>query len=735
MKRSVVFILLVLSIGINAQSVIEPHPVDLFLRVADYAENIIPFKYIYLKEPTGKTTKKSMTDAKGIAQFTVTSGKSYQIFLTDTTPFTTISIPERSLSFSSQQINIPPLTDAEKAAQIRPDTIDQTTLGLQRPDPGNIFFKIGLKDHMNRPVRNFIVRVIDPKTMQVYISKTNTDGFAQFHVAGKTKYIIGINDFEQYDTVTVPGYSYGLILTYVPTKVFEDIKGDTVFQQPSSGMSTTSERALVKIILRDHDNKWLPNEPVFFDVIGKNKVYAGKTDKNGTLIMLLPKGDQYELNFKYERAMQRLDYPMSPILYSTQLVITTIGAKRVEEYYKTAQRTGEFRTEFMQPTISPVRMESNIVEKTPQGFNMNFAEKGPVVTPAVYNKKLYVSSGSFSPEIYCVDANTGAFNWGIQLAESGPSVMVVEDGILLINTESCTLYAIDAETGVLAWSKWLGPYIYHSPTVNNGKVYASYPDDIYVNRTENFVLASFDLKTGEIVWQSRMYNEPLGAPVAYGNHIFVTDAGGLLYSFDATTGKRTGMVNIGASNPPVFDGTNLWVNFGNRSLHSVSHLGKFSPDNLTLLKEYSSLYDSVTRALDLTWMQRMSYSRSRVLISEGQYFQYNCYGLQSFNPNDGTLRWSIPIKPGIENQPSLTLAGKNLVVNVNNTKLAFVEPTKGTFIKEINVGHVPSSEPVIANGWIYTGTKSGKMVAIKTADKLLDGWGQWGMNGSHNTMK
>lgn len=735
MKKVLAIVFLLISIAAKSQTGWESHEVELFLRVVDYNQQIVPFKKIILKEADNSKPRTTLTDAKGVAQFKVMSGNSYQVYLADTTAASTINIPVRTLSFSSQQIEIPPLTDAEKSAQTKIDTIDQSNLRLDRPDPGNIFFKIGLMDHMNRPVRNFTVRVFNPKTMQVFTSKTNNDGFARFHVAGKTRYIIGVNSFEQYDTVTVPAFSYGLILTYVPTKVFEDVKGDTIFQQPSSNMNATSERALMKIILRDQDNKFLVNEPVYYDQIGTSKVYTGKTGKDGVLVMLLPKGYQYELNFKYERAMQRLDYPMSPILYSTQLVINSIGSQRVENFYKTAERTGEFRTEFMEPKASPVKMESNIVQKTPQGFNMNFAEKGPVITPAVYNKKLFVSSGYYSPEIYCVDATTGAFIWGIQLAESGPSVMVVEDGILLINTQSCTLYAIDTETGVLAWSKWLGPNIYHSPTVNGGKVFAAYPDDIYQPRAENFVLAAFDLKTGKIVWQSRMYNEPLGAPVAFGSKVFVTDLAGMLYSFDAESGKRTGMASIGAANPPVSDGKNLWVNFGKMSQHAVSHLGMFDLNNLTMLKEFTSLYDSLYNTYDFSSDEKMSFSRSRVMVTAGMYVQYNSYGLQSFNPLDGSIRWALPIHPGVDNTPIVTLAGKNLAVNINNTKLALIEPTKGTLLKEINLGQVPSSEPAIANGWIYSGTKSGKMVAIKTNDKLLDGWGQWGMNGGHNPVK
>ncbi|MFA6404151.1 MAG: PQQ-binding-like beta-propeller repeat protein [Salinivirgaceae bacterium] len=736
MKKIVALLFLAMPFLTVAQSSLEPHSTDLYLKVIDVNEDAIPFFNVWIKASENSQPQYSITDSKGNAQFKVITGNNYLVFINDSAAVATLTIPINSLSFVTQKVSIQRLSSEIKQAFGKIDTIDQSSLTIERPDPGNIFFKIGLVDHLNQPVKNKEVRIFNAVALKVYKGKTNSYGFVRFHVPGKTKFSVGVDQFENFDTISVAHHSLGIVMTFVPTKVKETEIKDTIRQESDSYMRATTERVLSKIYLRNHENKPLAGEDVYFNVIGSTKVYAGKTGRDGVLTVILPKGFIYELNFKYERAMKRFDFPMSPTLYSTSLQMTYIGSKKVEEFYRTANREGDFRTEFMEGKTTQMQLEPGVFEKTARGFNLNFPDNGPILTPAIVNKKLFVSSGYYSPNIYCIDAELGTSQWGIQLAENGPSVLVIEQGMLLINTQSCTLYAIDIETGILAWSKWLGPVINHSPTVYNGKVYAAYPDELG-NTSENFVLASFDIKTGAIVWQSRLKNEPLSAPVAIGNHLFITDLGGWLYHFDAENGNRLAILDAHATVPPVFNGKSLWVSIQKETNQPISQVVQFNPENLSVEHLWTEYTDSVnTFGLNsLSSEDKMSYSRSRLLIDKGICYQINRNGLQAFSPVTGKTLWTIQTRNNLKYNPILTFAGKNILASVNNLKLALINPSNGQKIKEFYTSEILSSEPAIANGWLYCGTKNGKLIAINTKDKTIDGWNQWGMSGGHNPVR
>lgn len=736
MKNIILFFCSWIIVNTTAIAQIQPHKADLYLKATNFSDVPIPFFKLTLKTMEGTQPQYSVTDSKGNATFKVITGNNYQVYLADTAPFATINIPLKSMSFITKKIAIPEETAEVAVTKTSIDTIDQRNLSVQRPEPGNIIFKVGLFNHLNQAIKNMDVRIYNPQTKMVYLSRTNNYGFAQFNVPGKTSYTVGIEQFEQFETVTLPHYSFALSLTYVPTKVSETEINDTIRQEPDRYMRTTTDRVLVKIHLKDHDNKALANENVYFDIVDSDKVFMGRTGSDGMLTMMLPKGHQYELNFTYERAVKILDYPMTPTLYTTQFYMTYIGTERVENFYNSAERQNGLRTEFMNPKATPVKMEPGLVEITDYGFNVNFPDEGPILTPAVVNDKLIISAGYYNPDVFCVNPENGEFIWGLKLAENGSSIMVVEDGMLLINTQSCTLYAIDLEKGMLAWSKWLGPNIYHSPMVANGKVYAVYPDALGYS-ADNFVLAAFDLKTGDIVWQSRLKSEPLAAPVYENNQVFITDLAGFLYHFDADKGTRKALLKANAVSMPILFDNSLWVNIRADETKAISYLARYNPDNLKEIATYPAIIDSAhsgqLRYLKASYL--MSYSRSRLLANKLNYFQLNASGLESYSRANNTRNWAIPFNNKLDSKVMMAFAGKYLLFTENNAKLNLINPSNGKIMKTYKLSAPITSEPAIYNGWIYCGTENGSFIALNTKDKAITGWNQFGMNGAHNPVK
>ena len=132
-------------------------------------------------------------------------------------------------------------------------------------------------------------------------------------------------------------------------------------------------------------------------------------------------------------------------------------------------------TKFRKGHVTKRELDPKAIVKTQAGFTIKLPSGAPVPTPTVYDGKVYVSGGFHSKEYYCFDATSGKVVWAINLDDDGPSSAVCSDGICVFNTESCTIFAVNANTGSHIWSHWLGDPLTSTPAIANGLVFTSYP--------------------------------------------------------------------------------------------------------------------------------------------------------------------------------------------------------------------------------------------------------------------
>lgn len=105
-----------------------------------------------------------------------------------------------------------------------------------------------------------------------------------------------------------------------------------------------------------------------------------------------------------------------------------------------------------------------------------------VSSPAVANGKVYFGSGDGS--IYAVDAQSGVLQWKFSTQDVVHASPAVVDGVVYVGSWDSNLYALDAETGQLKWSFKTGedPVIHNqvgfqsSPAVVDGVVYVGCRD-------------------------------------------------------------------------------------------------------------------------------------------------------------------------------------------------------------------------------------------------------------------
>ena len=290
--------------------------------------------------------------------------------------------------------------------------------------------------------------------------------------------------------------------------------------------------------LKDYEGNKLAGEAVYLVATTANRVYEATTDAAGNAKFMLLKGTDYIVNLKYESGICLVEAPVSQGFRTASASRRYRGSSVVEEmlaqqkaemeraivqmeqqkaFQKEAikERGMDYEISFDETPIEVAETPVNYLKRTPEGFNVDFESSGPTGTPTVIGDKLFTQEGLHSTNYYCLDANTGKFVWGVELGEGGISPAVYQNGVLLINTASCTLYAIDAKTGKLLWSKWLADYVYSTPTADDRSVYVVYEHGGYP------VTVSFDLKSGKFNWMQRVDDEAIACPVVDGDEVHV----------------------------------------------------------------------------------------------------------------------------------------------------------------------------------------------------------------------
>ncbi|MBK7568804.1 MAG: PQQ-binding-like beta-propeller repeat protein [Bacteroidetes bacterium] len=236
--------------------------------------------------------------------------------------------------------------------------------------------------------------------------------------------------------------------------------------------------------------------------------------------------------------------------------------------------------------------------QTEYGYKIKLPATNNVPTPTWNDNKIYVSGGFGSKQFLSFHAETGELNWGINLDDDGPSSCVIEDGVVVFNTESCTIFACDVNTGKHLWSWWLGDPLMSTPTVANGIVYSSYPcntnytynvDGEYLDQqnissnnvkvtsqnTGNYshAIIAMELKTGKILWQKRIEGDILSAPIEEEGKLHVVTFAGVYYILDAVTGEFTSAKKCRATSAPVLhNGRAYYSQRGDKAGEAVSEL-------------------------------------------------------------------------------------------------------------------------------------------------------------------
>ncbi len=434
---------------------------------------------------------------------------------------------------------------------------------------------------------------------------------------------------------------------------------------------------------------------------------------------------------------------------------------------------------------------NDYLKKTKDGFVIKLPSNTNVPTPSVHDGKVYVSGGFGSKQYFAFNSKTGEKEWAVNIDDDGPSSGVIENDVLVYNTESCTIFATDAKTGKYLWSHFLGDPLMSMPAVANGKVFTAYPcyansgfneevkenGKLAYNMKSSHVLIAMDLKTGNIVWQKWIDGDVMSAPVADGENLYITSFPGTVYKFNQKDGEILSAKYMRATSAPIIkDGEMTVSRRSDRDGNAMESIAQVNEENMTVTKQFAKkeaqYLSKNVQAKSQLKTTSMSYdagngfaggapSSSGAYIAEENIGQSNVSSLQSFQGSrilsykgknyntmgdeivctdkEGKTTWSSKLSGdmhsvgGFLGTPPLAVGGK-IIVATYNGDIQIMDAESGKVETTYTTGENIRYQPVVEEGWIYVTTTSGKLIAINTEKPELTGWPMWGGNAQHTNI-
>jgi outer membrane protein assembly factor BamB len=211
-------------------------------------------------------------------------------------------------------------------------------------------------------------------------------------------------------------------------------------------------------------------------------------------------------------------------------------------------------SEFRAGHATPAKLDAGAIQRQKGRFEVRMPSGAPVATPAIYQGRVLVSGGFRSKQFYAFAVETGDPAWGLQLDDDGPSTPACEDEVCLWNTESCTIFAVDAKTGRQLWAWWLGDPLMSAPSIAGGRVFTSYPAQVPDGPPgATHAVIALDLRSGAVLWQKWIDADVMSAPVAIDGFVYAATFAGTIYKLDQKSGDLLAAKARRATSAPVFD--------------------------------------------------------------------------------------------------------------------------------------------------------------------------------------
>ena len=421
--------------------------------------------------------------------------------------------------------------------------------------------------------------------------------------------------------------------------------------------------------------------------------------------------------------------------------------------------------------LDKIKVELFTTKDGKAGWKTRIPGGRALATPAVVDGMVYLGGGFGSREFYAFHADTGKPAWGLSLSDDGPTAAVVAEGRVVFNTESCTLFVVDAKTGKQLWSRWLGDPLLSQPAVHAGVVYMAYPG------SGGHRLIALGLDHGEKKWEVPIAGDIISAPVVDGDSVYLTTFDGTVYRYDLAKGELKWKQAMQATSAPWIENGELHVaqreangtRIPDEGLRTITKSGvtkgglkaKKSAPYLDPRIQDGSRYAAKQSADDsfvgfgggapstakapaakantgigsVRGLWEFQGSRPMKLgkksfASQGDVFR-------SIDADSGAVLWEKKLdgdvgKLGGHLASPPSFAGGKLVVGTTAGSVVAFDAEGGKELFRYEAGEEIRFQPALVGGRVFVGTATGTLISIATGDTSLDGWSMWGGGPEHN---
>lgn len=645
-------------------------------------ETYVPNQEVIVVDLIDKIKYKGTTNGIGVCSFYIPINRKYEVDIAGKESLMNFEIP----NFPNIQMEQTAYYEKTKVKEItKGDTIVQSDITQTHGTSTHVLFTLTLKDYEDNLLNGENVYLKAQNKKRVYAGKTNEKGMCKFMVEKGSDYLVNLKHEQNICLVEAPENNSASTVTaqrrYRGSAVVERM----IAEQIAERKRMEEQERLAKIALE----KWERERPARE---AAEKATAEKWAKE---------------------AKSREE-----------------AAKKMEEFRLASEKekerrinTGQFVPSFQSTPIRKADIPSNYLTKTTNGYDLNFQSSGPIGTPTLSGDKLITKAGYYSNQLYCLQANTGQYIWGIEFGESGPSPAVLYNGVLLINTESCTLYAVDVATGTLLWSHWLSNYLYSTPTAIGNSVFAVYS---YGGKP---VLVSFDLRSGNFNWMRTVDSECIASPVADGNEIHLASRNGTYYVFNKDTGLPllTSQAIKAVSSPTIsetkiyltaeVDGTEKLIELDRKTLKT----NKIYTSPLTIVNNQNgNSLDGINGQMNYNGSHPIVYKNKVVIVTDN-------LNIMAFDALSEKLIWKQPCQTTSNQIP--IVANDAVIIGKTNGEIVSYDILTGQPKVIHNAKSCVDGQPLSHNGFIYVAA-AGILHVIKSAQNIP--WTQWNKDAGHN---
>lgn len=305
----------------------------------------------------------------------------------------------------------------------------------------------------------------------------------------------------------------------------------------------------------------------------------------------------------------------------------------------------------------------------------------------------FIYVGTHGKEFYAVNAETGKMAWTFKNEFPIDSEPRVADGKVFFTDLEGHVLALSASEGTLIWSQKFDAEILGQPLVANGQVY------LLKGEKEILVLSA---ETGDVRWQKPIptYAKDITmrgqSPVLLeGSKLYVGTASGIIYALQAGSGQTLWQENLATPLSHFKD---------------IDHAMILDEDSLYVSGYFGRLYRMNKASGRVQWTADVTTGVLPLILSDRIIVSDTSGTVVAFDKKTGSELWSNELKGSLLSAP---VAFLNYIFVASYDGTAYVlDVTTGIPLQKVSVGSGSITAPFAAAGKIFLLTNSAKLMAF-----------------------